>query len=210
VRQLKLRAKISGPQSLIFPIWSSGLKLRTTVRGIPTHLRQRILFDPFVQGDLGLNRKYGGTGLGLSIGVQPSPIMGGVTLLHSQEGRGSKFTLRVSLKFVKELAPSTLAPSIPGSRTPTVLSRKNSRTRHEPLPTTVLCEISRLRLALTSRTFSLDWWASVNRSSHQLFALPPYLIPPRILVRTMPPRIKPTPRRSMSWWRKTTLSTRKS
>jgi osomolarity two-component system sensor histidine kinase SLN1 len=89
--------------------------------GIPVHLQRRV-FDPFVQGDLGLNRKYGGTGLGLSICAQLSRIMGGVILLDSQEGRGSKFTLRIPLKFVKELAPSTLAPSTPGSRTPSVLS----------------------------------------------------------------------------------------
>lgn len=89
--------------------------------GIPGHLQRRV-FDPFVQGDLGLNRKYGGTGLGLSICAQLSRIMGGVVLLDSQEGRGSLFTLRIPLRFVKELAPSTLAPSTPGSRTPSVLS----------------------------------------------------------------------------------------
>ncbi|CEJ61363.1 hypothetical protein PMG11_09898 [Penicillium brasilianum] len=89
--------------------------------GIPGHLQRRV-FDPFVQGDLGLNRKYGGTGLGLSICAQLSRIMGGVILLDSREGRGSMFTLRIPLRFVKELAPSTLAPSTPGSRTPSVLS----------------------------------------------------------------------------------------
>ncbi|OQD79779.1 hypothetical protein PENANT_c044G06868 [Penicillium antarcticum] len=89
--------------------------------GIPAHLHRRI-FDPFVQGDLGLNRKYGGTGLGLSICAQLSRIMGGVILLESEEGKGSLFTLKIPLGFVRELAPSTHTSSIPGSRTPSVLS----------------------------------------------------------------------------------------
>lgn len=89
--------------------------------GIPAHLHRRI-FDPFVQGDLGLNRKYGGTGLGLSICAQLSRILNGVILVDSEEGRGSIFTLRIPLKFVKELAPSTHNSSAPGSRTPSVLS----------------------------------------------------------------------------------------
>lgn len=89
--------------------------------GIPRNLHRRI-FDPFVQGDLGLNRKYGGTGLGLSICAQLSRIMGGDILLDSEEGKGSLFTLRIPLGYVKELAPSTHASSIPGSRTPSVLS----------------------------------------------------------------------------------------
>lgn len=89
--------------------------------GIPSHLHRRI-FDPFVQGDLGLNRKYGGTGLGLSICAQLSRIMGGDILLDSEEGKGSLFTLRIPLGYAKELAPSTHASSIPGSRTPSVLS----------------------------------------------------------------------------------------
>lgn len=89
--------------------------------GIPGHLHRRI-FDPFVQGDLGLNRKYGGTGLGLSICAQLSRIMGGEILLKSEEGKGSLFILRIPLGYVKELAPSTHTSSIPGSRTPSVLS----------------------------------------------------------------------------------------
>ncbi|KAJ6103996.1 hypothetical protein N7523_010316 [Penicillium sp. IBT 18751x] len=89
--------------------------------GIPAHLHRHI-FDPFVQGDLGLNRKYGGTGLGLSICAQLSRIMGGAIVLESEEGRGSTFTLRIPLTFVKQAPPSTLFSSSPGSRTPSVLS----------------------------------------------------------------------------------------
>jgi osomolarity two-component system sensor histidine kinase SLN1 len=89
--------------------------------GIPAHLHRRI-FDPFVQGDLGLNRKYGGTGLGLSICAQLSHIMGGVILLDSEENKGSLFTLEIPLGYVKDLVPSTHTGSIPGSRTPSVLS----------------------------------------------------------------------------------------
>ncbi|KAJ5544450.1 CheY-like superfamily [Penicillium sp. DV-2018c] len=89
--------------------------------GVPSHLHRRI-FDPFVQGDLGLNRKYGGTGLGLSICAQLSRIMRGDILLDSEEGKGALFTLRIPLGYVKELAPSTHSSSVPGSRTPSVLS----------------------------------------------------------------------------------------
>ncbi|CAG8283123.1 unnamed protein product [Penicillium salamii] len=89
--------------------------------GIPSHLHRRI-FDPFVQGDLGLNRKYGGTGLGLSICAQLSRIMGGVVLLDSKEGEGSLFTLKIPLGYVRESVPSPHTGSVPGSRTPSVLS----------------------------------------------------------------------------------------
>ncbi|KAJ5349189.1 CheY-like superfamily [Penicillium brevicompactum] len=89
--------------------------------GIPSHLQRRI-FDPFVQGDLGLNRKYGGTGLGLSICAQLSHIMGGVILLDSKEAEGSLFTLKIPLGYVREVIPSPRTGSVPGSRTPSVLS----------------------------------------------------------------------------------------
>lgn len=96
-------------------------EVRDNGPGIPHHLHRRI-FDPFVQGDLGLNRKYGGTGLGLSICAQLSRVMGGTVLVESEEGKGSLFTLRLPLRFVKEAAPSFQNSSNPGSRTPSVLS----------------------------------------------------------------------------------------
>ncbi|KAG2419133.1 hypothetical protein HFD88_002237 [Aspergillus terreus] len=89
--------------------------------GIPKPLQRRV-FDPFVQGDLGLNRKYGGTGLGLSICAQLSRLMGGLILLNSEEGKGALFTVKLPLLFIKEAAPSTHSSSMHGSRTPSVLS----------------------------------------------------------------------------------------
>ncbi|EWC43752.1 hypothetical protein DRE_07370 [Drechslerella stenobrocha 248] len=65
--------------------------------GIPSHMHTKI-FEPFVQGDLGLSRRYGGTGLGLSICKQLAELMGGVIELKSFEGAGSTFTLRIPLR----------------------------------------------------------------------------------------------------------------
>jgi len=47
---------------------------------------QQKIFEPFVQPDVGLSRKYGGTGLGLSICQQPRKLMGGDIHLKSFEG----------------------------------------------------------------------------------------------------------------------------
>jgi osomolarity two-component system sensor histidine kinase SLN1 len=89
--------------------------------GVALHLQKRV-FEPFVQGDLGLNRKYGGTGLGLSICAQLSRLMNGKITLESEPGKGALFTVEIPLKFVKEAAPSTRSSSAAGSRTPSVFS----------------------------------------------------------------------------------------
>jgi osomolarity two-component system sensor histidine kinase SLN1 len=96
-------------------------EVEDTGPGIPGHLQQRV-FEPFVQGDLRLNRKYGGTGLGLSICSQLSKLMGGNILLESEQGKGTLFSVRLPLGFVKESAPSTTTSSIAGSRTSSVFS----------------------------------------------------------------------------------------
>lgn len=73
--------------------------------GIPEDQQQRV-FEPFMQGDLGLSKKYGGTGLGLSICSQLASLMKGSIYLHSEVGVGSKFTMRIPLAFTKERADS--------------------------------------------------------------------------------------------------------
>ena len=101
-------------------------EVEDTGPGIPEHLQKRI-FEPFVQGDLGLSKKYGGTGLGLSICSQLAKLMGGSIDLRSQIGTGSTFTMRIPLKTVRtrpessasstpnvhSRPPSTVAPNLP-------------------------------------------------------------------------------------------------
>lgn len=79
--------------------------------GIPAHLQEQV-FEPFVQGDIGLSKKYGGTGLGLSICSQLASLMGGDISLASTEGVGSTFTMRIPLKHVRSRPPSTSSSDI--------------------------------------------------------------------------------------------------
>lgn len=80
-----------GPRSVI------EILIRDTGIGIPLE-KQGILFQPFVQADGSLTRKYGGTGLGLSISRRLTEIMGGTLSLYSAgEGQGSEFRVRVPI-----------------------------------------------------------------------------------------------------------------
>ena len=81
-------------------------EVEDTGPGIPLSQQQKV-FEPFMQGDLGLSRKYGGTGLGLSICSQLATLMRGSIHLESEVGTGSKFTMRIPLAFIKERADST-------------------------------------------------------------------------------------------------------
>lgn len=79
--------------------------------GIPEHLQQRI-FEPFVQGDLGLTKKFGGTGLGLSICSQLAGLMKGTIALESEVGQGSIFTMQIPLRHLLSRADSTASSSV--------------------------------------------------------------------------------------------------
>ena len=80
-------------------------EVEDTGPGIPEDQQQKI-FEPFVQGDLGLSKKYGGTGLGLSICAQLAGLMGGNITLASHVGAGSTFMMRIPVRFVTERAAS--------------------------------------------------------------------------------------------------------
>ena len=64
--------------------------------GIPLEEQDRI-FEPFTQTDASVTRRFGGTGLGLAISRRLASIIGGRIELQSVRGRGSEFTLRLSL-----------------------------------------------------------------------------------------------------------------
>lgn len=76
-------------------------EIQDTGPGISPQMQEKV-FEPFVQGDLGLSKKFGGTGLGLSICQQLATLMGGTITLKSTVGVGSIFTMRIPLKYVKE------------------------------------------------------------------------------------------------------------
>jgi PAS domain S-box-containing protein len=98
---VKLRlAASSVPPMLAVEIHDSGI-------GIPADKLQAI-FDPFVQADAGVARRFGGTGLGLAISQRFAHALGGDITVSSKPGEGSVFTLTLatgSLDGVPMLVP---------------------------------------------------------------------------------------------------------
>ncbi|TDZ13217.1 Two-component system protein B [Colletotrichum spinosum] len=114
-----------GAKSYIFEF-----EVEDTGPGIAEHMQQKV-FEPFVQGDLGLSKKFGGTGLGLSICHQLATLMGGSISLRSTVGVGTTFNMQIPLKYVKDRASSTASSSIK-SRPPSVDVADPSELSHNP------------------------------------------------------------------------------
>ena len=114
-----VRDRSSSPPPLNARTLIFEFEVEDTGPGIPENQQQRV-FEPFVQGDLGLSKKYGGTGLGLSICSQLAVLMKGNIVLKSEVGKGSKFTMRIPMIFTKERADSTTSSNL------NLNSRRNS------------------------------------------------------------------------------------
>jgi signal transduction histidine kinase len=82
------------PETVVHP---SGVKFSVTDTGIGIELaKQDMLFEPFVQADGSVKRRYGGTGLGLTVCKRLVELMGGEISLYSLgkgEGTSVTFTL---------------------------------------------------------------------------------------------------------------------
>jgi len=68
--------------------------IEDTGMGIPSG-KQAEIFESFTQADGSTSRQYEGTGLGLAITKKLAELMGGELTLHSEEGKGSIFSLIV-------------------------------------------------------------------------------------------------------------------
>jgi len=77
-------------QELVFEIIDTGI-------GIAEE-SQKEIFQPFVQADTSITKKYGGTGLGLAISSELAKLMGGHMMLESSIEKGTKITFKCEFK----------------------------------------------------------------------------------------------------------------
>jgi two-component system sensor histidine kinase EvgS len=75
------------------------IEVRDSGIGIPEN-KLNTLFDPFVQAEGDITRRFGGTGLGLSICKEIVDEMQGAITVHSKIGFGSVFTIALPLTAV--------------------------------------------------------------------------------------------------------------
>ncbi len=88
VRLKRLLAESSqGTDLAVFEVIDDGI-------GMTAEQLERV-FEPFVQAEESIARRYGGTGLGLSLSRRLAEALGGTLEAYSKEGEGSRFVLIV-------------------------------------------------------------------------------------------------------------------
>jgi len=104
--RLAVRCVIKGREATMsFDVTDTGL-------GITPDQAKR-LFQPFMQADSSMSRRFGGTGLGLAISKRLAEMLGGdVELIDSRQGRGSRFRLQVRCRVAQDTGPD-VSPSKP-------------------------------------------------------------------------------------------------
>jgi signal transduction histidine kinase len=76
-----------GTDLAVFEVIDNGI-------GMTAEQLERV-FEPFVQAEESIARRYGGTGLGLSLSRRLAEALGGALEAYSKEGEGSRFVLTI-------------------------------------------------------------------------------------------------------------------
>lgn len=106
-------------KAICFTVWDNGIGIA------PESISK--LFQPFVQLDSSLSRRYGGTGLGLALVDRLIKAHGGTIMVESQLNEGSRFmcTLPITTPLLSsnKVAAADLLPIAAASQSPTPLPR---------------------------------------------------------------------------------------
>jgi signal transduction histidine kinase/ActR/RegA family two-component response regulator len=111
---VSLRLRVAAPGEPALPGGDLILmaEVADTGIGIPADKLEAI-FQPFVQADASITRRFGGTGLGLAISRRLAELMGGTLQAASVEGKGSRFVLRLPVALPDPTAAT--GPNLPGA-----------------------------------------------------------------------------------------------
>jgi signal transduction histidine kinase len=88
--EVRVSARLMG-EDVEFAVSDTGIGIA------PEHLRT--LFTDFVQLDVPLQRRLRGTGLGLSLARKFAELLGGHVGVESEVGKGSRFWVKLPMKF---------------------------------------------------------------------------------------------------------------
>ncbi|MBB6502373.1 ATP-binding protein [Pedobacter cryoconitis] len=90
--------------TLLFTIKDSGI-------GIPKN-KQSIIFEPFLQANNNITKRYGGTGLGLAIVKRLIKLHESELILQSEENIGSAFSFELRYKLTPTSTPQENSPAV--------------------------------------------------------------------------------------------------
>ncbi len=111
-----------------FTVWDTGIGISES--------DIKKLFQPFIQVDSSLKRRYEGTGLGLALVRRLAEMHGGSISLSSEEGKGSRFT--VSLPWQKAALMNTSTTIEPDEYE--IITPTPSINAHHPAPLILLTD----------------------------------------------------------------------
>jgi PAS domain S-box-containing protein len=101
---LSMKPLLDQPSTFVFSVKDTGI-------GITPEQIGRI-FNPFIQADSSISRRYGGTGLGLTISRRLAKMLGGDLSVKSRPGEGSEFFLTVLLQNAAEPRREPAGPAL--------------------------------------------------------------------------------------------------
>lgn len=131
-----------------------------TGRGIPSDM-ESMLFQPFLQADRGMARRFGGAGLGLALSKRLVELMGGTIAYERRRDGGSTFRFTIPLGVAEQPIAVAVGPA-PSSIVPRPIDT-SARARRESARASQRVERSRAVLVVENNPVSRERAAMIFR-----------------------------------------------